>query len=82
MSMSPSGYAEEGAGNLPGTAVTTPEAGETTKKDDCLPIHRPGGGLEMDKFSQGNQIIQTGFQTMEAGTKLFMKGEALYLKLK
>ena len=35
-----------------------------------------------DKFSQGNQIIQTGFQTMEGGAKLFMQGEDIYLKLK
>jgi hypothetical protein len=36
----------------------------------------------MDKFSQGNQVIQTGFQTMEGGAKLFMEGETLYLKIK
>ncbi len=33
-----------------------------------------------DKFSQGNQVIKSGIQTMEAGAKLFMQGEDLYLK--
>jgi hypothetical protein len=36
----------------------------------------------MDKFSQGNQVIQTGFQNMEGGAKLFMQGEEIYLQLK
>jgi hypothetical protein len=36
----------------------------------------------MDKFFQGNQVIQAAFQTMEGGAKLFMEGEALYLKIK
>jgi hypothetical protein len=40
MSVSPSGYAEEGAGNLPGAASITPEAAEKTKVDDRLPIHK------------------------------------------
>jgi hypothetical protein len=32
-----------------------------------------------DKFSQNNQVIQTGMQSMEDGAKLFMQGENLYL---
>ena len=35
-----------------------------------------------DQFAQGNQVIQTGYQTMEGGAKLFMQGESLYLQLK
>jgi hypothetical protein len=38
--VSPSGYAEEGTGNLPGAASITPEAAEKTKEDDRLPIHK------------------------------------------
>jgi hypothetical protein len=34
------------------------------------------------QLSQGNQIIQNGFQTMESGAKLFMQGEKLFLTLK
>jgi hypothetical protein len=33
-----------------------------------------------DKFADGNQVIQTGLQTMEGGAKLFLQGEALVLK--
>jgi hypothetical protein len=33
------------------------------------------------KFAQGNQVIQTGMQTMEGGAKLFLQGEAIFLKL-
>jgi hypothetical protein len=40
MSVSPSGYAEEGTGNPPGGARLTPEAAEKTKEDDRLPIHK------------------------------------------
>jgi uncharacterized protein with beta-barrel porin domain len=35
-----------------------------------------------DKFAQGNQVIKTGMETMEGGAKLFMQGEAIYLKNK
>jgi hypothetical protein len=40
MSVSPSGYAEEGTDNPPGAASITPEAAEKTKEDDRLPIHK------------------------------------------
>ena len=35
-----------------------------------------------NQLSQGNQIVQTGFQTMRGGAKLFMQGEKLFLQLK
>jgi len=35
-----------------------------------------------DKFAQGNQVVQTGMQTMEGGAKLFLQGEAIFSKLK
>jgi len=31
------------------------------------------------KFSQGNQVIETGMNTMAQGAKLFLQGENLYL---
>jgi hypothetical protein len=40
LSVSPSGYAEEGTGNLSGAAAITPEAAEKTKSDDRLPIQK------------------------------------------
>jgi hypothetical protein len=40
MSVSPSGYAEEGAGTPPESASITPAATEKTKEDDRLPIHK------------------------------------------
>jgi hypothetical protein len=36
----------------------------------------------IQKFSQGNQVIETGMNTMAQGAQLFMQGENLYLKLK
>jgi hypothetical protein len=33
-----------------------------------------------DKFADGNQVIQTGLQTMESGGKLFLQGEDMVLK--
>jgi hypothetical protein len=33
-----------------------------------------------DKFADGNQVIQTGLQTMESGAKLFLQGETMVLK--
>lgn len=33
-----------------------------------------------DKFAEGNQVIQTGMQTIEGGAKLFLQGEAIVLK--
>ncbi len=41
-----------------------------------LVAHKEGA---TDKFSQNNQVIQTGMQGMEDGAKLFMQGENLYL---
>ena len=38
-----------------------------------------GFGVE---FVQGNQLIQTGFQSMEDAAKLFLQGESIYLKIK
>jgi hypothetical protein len=40
LSLTPSGYAEEGTGNPPGAAGITTEAPEKTKGDDRLPIHK------------------------------------------
>jgi len=36
----------------------------------------------IEKFAQGNQVINDGRTTMAQGAQLFMKGEAIYLKLK
>jgi hypothetical protein len=36
----------------------------------------------IEKFAQGNQVINDGRKTMSQGAQLFMKGEAIYLKLK
>jgi len=33
-----------------------------------------------DKFAQGNQVIQTGVDTMAPGAKLFLQGETIVLK--
>jgi len=60
-------------------------------KDNGVPMVKQGVDMNnqvaqsagaMNKFSQGNQVIQTGFQTMESGAKLFMQGEKLFLQLK
>jgi hypothetical protein len=42
-----------------------------------LVAHQEGA---TEKFSQNNQVIQTGMQRMEDGAKLFMQGENFYLK--
>jgi len=42
-----------------------------------LVAHQEGA---TDKFSQNNQVIQTGMQRMEDGAKLFMEGENFYLE--
>jgi hypothetical protein len=36
----------------------------------------------IEKFAQGNQVINDGRTTMAQGAQLFMKGEAIYLKNK
>lgn len=36
----------------------------------------------LDKFAQGNQVIQTGVDTMAGGAKLFLQGETIVLKNK
>jgi len=60
-------------------------------KDNGIPMVKQGIAMNnqvaqqkgfFNQLSQGNQIIQTGFQTMEGGAKLFMQGEGLFLKLK
>ncbi len=40
------------------------------------------GAGAIEKFAQGNQVIETGMNTMAQGAQLFMKGENLYLNLK
>jgi hypothetical protein len=40
------------------------------------------GAGAIEKFAQGNQVIETGMNTMAGGAKLFLKGETLFLKLK
>jgi hypothetical protein len=37
------------------------------------------GAGAIEKFSQGNQVIETGMNTMAQGAKLFLQGENLYL---
>jgi ABC-type multidrug transport system fused ATPase/permease subunit len=36
----------------------------------------------IEKFSQGNQVMETGMTTMAQGAQLFRQGENLFLKLK
>jgi hypothetical protein len=36
----------------------------------------------VDKFAQGNKVIQDGRATMAQGAQLFMQGEGIFLKLK
>jgi hypothetical protein len=40
------------------------------------------GAGAIDKVAQGNQVIETGMNTMAQGAQLFMQGENLFLKLK
>jgi len=40
------------------------------------------GAGAIEKFAQGNQVIETGMNTMAQGAQLFMKGENLSLQLK
>jgi hypothetical protein len=40
------------------------------------------GAGAIEKFAQGNQVIETGMKTMAQGAQLFMQGENLFLKLK
>jgi hypothetical protein len=40
------------------------------------------GAGAIEKFAQGNQVIETGMNTMAQGAKLFLQGETMYLKLK
>ena len=40
------------------------------------------GAGAIEKVAQGNQVMETGMNTMAQGAQLFMQGEALYLKLK
>jgi len=60
-------------------------------KDNGIPMVKQGVNMNnqiaqqkgfSNQLSQGNQIIQTGFQTMESGAKLFIQGEGIFLKLK
>jgi hypothetical protein len=37
------------------------------------------GAGAIEKFAQGNQVIETGMNTMAQGAQLFMKGENIYL---
>ena len=41
-------------------------------------VAKAAGAIE--KFSQGNQVIETGMNTMAQGAKLFMQGENIVLK--
>jgi hypothetical protein len=38
------------------------------------------GAGASDKFAQGNQVIQTGVDTMASGAKLFLQGDSIVLK--
>ncbi len=40
------------------------------------------GAGAADKFAQGSKVIQDGMGTMKNGAKLFLEGEAIFLKLK
>jgi hypothetical protein len=40
------------------------------------------GAGAIEKFAQGNQVIETGMKTMAQWAQLFMQGENLFLKLK
>jgi hypothetical protein len=40
------------------------------------------GAGAIEKFAQGNQVIETGMSTMARGAQLFLRGETLFLKLK
>ena len=43
-------------------------------------VAEDAGGIE--KFAQGNQVIETGMDTMAQGAKLFLQGETMVLKKK
>ena len=55
---------------------------EMIKKGAAMNDQVAQGKGALDKFAQGNQTIKTGLETMAGGAKLFMQGEALYLKKK
>ena len=38
------------------------------------------GAGATEKFAQGNQVIETGMNTMAQGAKLFLQGENIVLK--
>jgi hypothetical protein len=40
------------------------------------------GAGAIEKFSQGNQVIETGMNIMAQGAQLFRQGENLFLQLK
>jgi hypothetical protein len=40
------------------------------------------GAGATQKFSQGNQVMETGMKTMDQGASLFRQGENIYLQLK
>ena len=40
------------------------------------------GAGAIEKVAQGNQVMETGMNTMAQGAQLFMQGENLFLKLK
>ena len=55
---------------------------EMIKKGVAMNNQVAQGKGAANMFAQGNQVIQTGMQTMESGAKLFMRGEGMFLKLK
>ena len=52
------------------------------EKGMTMNIKVAGAKGAIEKFAQGNQVINDGRTTMSRGAQLFMKGEALYMKTK
>ena len=58
------------------------DGGKMIEKGVIMNTKVAEGAGAIEKFKQGNQVIETGMNTMAGGAKLFLQGETMYLKLK
>ena len=58
------------------------DGGKTIEKGVLMNNKVAEGAGAIEKFAQGNQVIETGMSTMTRGARLFRQGETLILKLK
>lgn len=76
------GVAKQGLKMMSDAFKMADDGGKMMEKGIMMNNKVAEGAGAIEKFAQGNQVIETGMNTMAQGAKLFLQGETMVLKKK